>query len=88
MPEDMDAQFTLSDYEDVDAMPRISRIRDRVMESFDAATANIVSLIRGETRFDKGWKTVADIDTTCVHFHVWPWEDKDEGIVKPDFRKR
>jgi len=84
-PEDMDAQFTLSDFEDVDAMPRISRIRDNVMESFDAATDNIISSIRGENPFDEGRRTVAAIDITHEQFHVWPWEDKDEGIVKPDF---
>lgn len=84
-PDDMDAQFTLSDFEDEDAMPRISRIRDNVMESFDAATDNIISSIRGETPFDKGRETVAAIDITHEQFHVWPWEDKDKGVVKPDF---
>lgn len=84
-PEDMDAQFTLSDFEDADAMPRISRIRDNVMESFDAATDNIISSIRGESPFDKGRETVAAIDITHEQFHVWPWEDKEEGIVKRDF---
>lgn len=84
-PEDMDAQLTLSDFEDEDAMPQISRIRDNVMESFDAATDNIISSIRGEAPFDQGRKTVAAIDITHEQFHVWPWEDKDEGIVKPDF---
>jgi len=84
-PEDMDAQFTLSDFKNVDAMPRISRIRDNIMESFDAATNNIISSIRGENPFDKGRRTVAAIDITHEQFHVWPWEDKEEGIVKPDF---
>jgi len=84
-PDEMDAQFTLSDFEDEDAMPRISRIRDNIMESFDAATDNIINSIRGENPFDQGRKTIAAIDITHEQFHVWPWEDKDEGIVKENF---
>ncbi|MFC3477734.1 transposase [Halobacterium litoreum] len=84
-PEEMDAQFTLSDFADEDAMPRISRIRDSIMESFDAATDNIINSIRGENPFDQGRKTIAAIDITHEQFHASPWEDKDKGIVKEDF---
>jgi len=84
-PEDDDAQFTLDDFMGADALPRIGRVRDSVMESFDAATNNIINSIRGETPFDQGRHTVAAIDITHEQFHVWPWEDKAEGIVKEAF---
>ncbi|ELY76948.1 hypothetical protein C488_07462 [Natrinema pellirubrum DSM 15624] len=32
-------------------------------------------------------ETVAAIDITHEQFHVWPWEDKEAGIAKPDYPK-
>jgi hypothetical protein len=84
-PEDTDAQFTLDDFANEDAMPRISRIRDTLLESFHGANENIFSSMRGEGLFGHGRKTTVAIDFTHEQFHATPWEDKDEGIVKSDF---
>jgi hypothetical protein len=83
-PEDGDAQTTLSDHAEADAMPKIDRIRDTLMESFDAATENVINSIRGDDPFEDR-KTIAAIDITYEQYHVWPWEDKDAGIPKPGF---
>lgn len=83
-PEDDDAQPSLSDYAEADAMPKIDRIRDALMESFDAATENVINSIRGDDPFEDR-KTIAAIDITHEQYHVWPWEDKDNGIPKPGF---
>jgi hypothetical protein len=84
---DIDAQLTLDDFVGEDVMPKVDLTRDEIMESFDGGTHNIINSIHGEDPFDDRY-TVAAIDITHEQFHVWPWEDKDEGIVKEDFPKR
>lgn len=83
-PDDAQAQTTLDEVVGEDTMPYIDQVRDTVMESFDAATDNILSSIRGEDPFDDR-RTVAAIDVTYEQFHVYPWEDKDAGEAKPDY---
>lgn len=83
-PEDMDAQLTFDDFTGSDSMPAIERIRSEVMEAFDGATNNVLNTIKGEDPFDDR-KTIAAIDFTHEQFHVYPWEDKDEGIPKADY---
>ena len=85
-PEGSDDQLTFADFEDDDSMPGIDRIRDSVMTAFNAATENVVNSIRGDDPFDSR-ETVAAIDITHEQFHVWPWEDKEAGIAKPDYPK-
>ncbi len=85
-PEDSDGQLTFEDFEDDESMPEIDRIRDAIMTAFNAATENIINSIRGDDPFDSR-ETVAAIDITHKQFHVWPWEDKEAGIVKPDYPK-
>jgi hypothetical protein len=85
-PEGSDGQLTFKDFADDDSMPGIDRIRDSVMTAFNAATENVVNSIRGDDPFDSR-ETVAAIDITHEQFHVWPWEDKEAGIAKPDYPK-
>ncbi|RKD87996.1 hypothetical protein ATJ93_4482 [Halopiger aswanensis] len=56
------------------------------MTAFNAATENIINSIRSDDPFDSR-ETVAAIDITHEQFHVWPWEDKEAGIAKPDYPK-
>ncbi|WP_348611004.1 transposase [Halobaculum rarum] len=77
-------QSTLSDFHRSDTMPGIELIRDQVMGCFDAATENVINSIRGEHTFNSR-ETVAAIDITHVPFHVWPWEDREANIPKPDY---
>lgn len=84
-PDDTDAQYSLDDFTGADVMPRVERIRDSVMESFDAATDNIIRSIRGDQSPFDNRKTRAAIDITHEQFHVYPWEDRDDGIPKPDY---
>lgn len=83
-PQDSETQLTLADFENDDPLPRINRIRDSLMESFDAATHNIINSIRGDDPFDDR-NTVAAIDITHEQFHASPWTDKAAGSVKADF---
>ncbi|QGN07338.1 ISNCY family transposase [Halorhabdus sp. CBA1104] len=85
-PEDSDGQLTFEDFQDDDSMPEIDQIRDAIMTAFNAATENIINSIRGEDPFDSR-KKIAAIDITHEQFHVWPWEDKEAGIAKPDYPK-
>ncbi|MCD2199336.1 transposase [Halobacterium sp. KA-4] len=85
-PEDSDNQLTFAEFEDDDSMPEIDQIRDAVMTAFNAATENIINSIRGDDPFDSR-ETVAAIDITHEQFHVWPWEDKEAGVAKPDYPK-
>jgi len=85
-PDDADGQLTFADFEDSDSLPKISQTRDEIMTAFDAATQNIINSIRGDDPFDSR-ETVAAIDITHDQFHVWPWEDKEAGIAKPDYPK-
>jgi len=85
-PEESDGQLTFEDFEDDDSMPKIDQIRDAIMTAFNAATENIINSIRGDDPFDSR-ETVAAIDITHEQFHVWPWEDKEAGIAKPDYPK-
>ena len=85
-PDGSDSQLTFEDFEDDDSMPEIDRIRDAIMTAFDAATDNIVNSIRGQNPFESR-ENVAAIDITTEQFHVWPWEDKEAGIAKPDCPK-
>lgn len=85
-PEESDGQLTFEDFEDDDSMPEIDQIRDAIMTAFNAATENIINSIRGDDPFDSR-ETVAAIDITHEQFHVWPWEDKEAGIAKPDYPK-
>jgi len=85
-PDDADGQLTFADFEDLDSLPKISQTRDEIMTAFDAATQNIINSIRGDDPFDSR-ETVAAIDITHDQFHVWPWEDKEAGIAKPDYPK-
>lgn len=83
-PASIDAAYTHADFADHDLESRISVIREEVMAAFDGATDNVINSIRGEDPFDDR-RTVAAIDITYQQFHVWPWENKDDGIPKPDF---
>ena len=74
------------DFEDDDSIPEINRIQDAIMTAFDAATDSIINSIRGEDPFSSR-ESVAAIDITHEQFHVWPWEDKEAGIAKPDYPK-
>ncbi|WP_018258458.1 transposase [Halomicrobium katesii] len=85
-PEASDGQLTFEDFEDDDSMPEIDQIRDAIMTAFNAATENIINSIRGDDPFESR-ETVAAIDITHEQFHVWPWEDKEAGIAKPDYPK-
>ncbi|WP_053947868.1 transposase [Halolamina sediminis] len=82
-PDNSDSQLT---FEDDDSMLEIDRIRDSIMTAFDAATDNIINSIRGENPFSAR-ETIAAIDITHEQFHVWPWEDKESGVAKPDYPK-
>jgi hypothetical protein len=82
--EGADRQLTLDEMCDDDGMPEIESIRDELMDSFDDALENIIASIQGGGPFADRTKTAA-IDITHEQFHVWPWEDKDEGVPKPDF---
>jgi hypothetical protein len=85
-PEASDGQLTFADFENDDSMPEIDQIRDAIMTAFNAATENIINSIRGDDPFDSR-ETVAATDITHEQFHVWPWEDKEAGIAKPDYPK-
>ena len=85
-PDESNSQLTFEDFADDDSMPEIDRIRDAIMIAFDAATDNIVNSIRGQNPFESR-ENVAAIDITTEQFHVWPWEDKEAGIAKPDYPK-
>jgi hypothetical protein len=85
-PQESDEQLTFEDFEDDDSMPEIDQIRDAVMTAFNAATENIINSIRGDDPFDSR-ETIAAIDITHEQFHVWPWEDKETGVAKPDYPK-
>lgn len=82
--EGADRQLTLDEMRDDDGMPEIESIRDELMDSFDDALENIIASIQGGGPFADRTKTAA-IDITHEQFHVWPWEDKDEGVPKTDF---
>ncbi|MCF2165405.1 transposase [Halobacterium salinarum] len=82
-PDDSDSQLI---FEDDDSMLEIDRIRDSIMTAFDGATDNIINSIRGENPFSAR-ETIAAIDITHEQFHVWPWEDKEAGVAKPDYPK-
>ncbi len=81
-----DGQLTFEDFEDDDSMAEIDQVRDAIMTAFNAATENIINSIRGDDSFDSR-QTVSAIDITHEQFHVWPWEDKEAGIAKPDCPK-
>jgi hypothetical protein len=85
-PQESDEQLTFAEFEDDDSMPEIDRVRDAIMTAFNAATENIINSIRGDDPFDSR-ETVAAIDITHEQFHVWPWEDKEAGVAKPDYPK-
>ncbi|TMT78034.1 ISNCY family transposase [Haloterrigena sp. H1] len=85
-PDESNSQLTFEDFADGDSMPEIDRIRDAIMTAFDAATDNIINSIRGQDPFESR-ENVAAIDITTEQFHVWPWEDKEAGIAKPDYPK-
>ncbi len=85
-PDESDSQLTFEDFTDDDLMSEIDRVRDAIMTAFDAATDNISNSIRGQNPFDSR-ENVAAIDITTEQFHVWPWEDKEAGITKPDYPK-
>ncbi|WP_122089910.1 transposase [Halalkalicoccus subterraneus] len=83
-PDDEDAQFTLNEFLDDDRMPDIERIREKLMEAFDSSVQNVINTIQGDNPFNDR-KVTAAIDITHEQFHVWPWQDKDDGIAKPDY---
>ena len=83
-PDDEDAQLTLEETLDDDRMPDIDRIRGALMDAFDSSVGNVIKTIRGDDPFDDR-KVTAAIDITHEQFHVWPWQDKDAGIPKPDY---
>ncbi len=83
-PDDSSMQLTIDSVLDDDRMPKIDKIRDSVMECFDAATNNILNSIRGDDPFDDR-ETVAAIDITDDEFTVSPWENRSEGIPKKDY---
>ncbi len=83
-PSDEDAQLTLDDLLKSDNMPGVDAIRDELMETFDASLDNIISSIRGAGPFNDRKKTAA-IDITPEEVFMTPWEDKDKGIIRPDF---
>jgi len=76
---------TLDRFDGQDAMPFIDRYRDALMDSFDAAIDNVLTTIRHEREPFDSRHTVAAIDTTTIQFHVYPWEDKANGIAKPNY---
>ncbi|THE65855.1 ISNCY family transposase [Salinadaptatus halalkaliphilus] len=67
-----------------DVVAFTEEFRETLMESFDAATENILSTIRHEDPFDDR-HVAAAIDFTHVPYHVWPWIDKDRQIPKADY---
>lgn len=83
-PDDESMQLTLDSALEDDGMPKIDKIRDEVMKSFDAATNNILNSIRGDDPFDDR-ETVAAIDITDEEFTVSPWENRAEEIPKKDY---
>jgi|AntDeeMinimDraft_4_1070355.scaffolds.fasta_scaffold01013_1 hypothetical protein len=83
-PSDEDAQLTIDDLLQNDNMPEVDAIRDELMESFDGAVDNIISSIQGAGPFNDRKKTAA-IDITHEEVSISPWENKDEGITRPDF---
>ena len=83
-PSDEDAQLTIDDLLKDDNMPEVDAIRDKLMGSFDGAVDNIISSIQGAGPFSDRKKTAA-IDITPEEVFMSPWEDKTEGITRPDF---
>jgi len=83
-PDDSSMQLTFDSVTDDNRMPKIDKIRDAVMESFDAATDNILNSIRGDDPFDDR-ETIAAIDITDDEFTVSPWENRSEGVPKEDY---
>lgn len=83
-PDGEDAQLSLDEALPADELPKIDKIRDELMKSFDAAVNNIISSVKGAGPFTDRHKTAA-IDITHEQFHVWPWKDKDSGRPKPEF---
>ena len=83
-PAEENKQLTLSDFPTSDSLPIVEAIRGEVLRPFGGATENIINTVRGENLFD-GRRNVAAIDITTEQFHVYPWEDKDAGIPKPDY---
>lgn len=71
----------LQEYSIGDVVAFTEEFRETLMESFDAATENILQTIRHEDPFDDR-HVVAAIDFTHVPYHVWPWIDKSEKIPK------
>lgn len=83
-PDETDSQLTLDELQDEDGMLKIKLIRDTMMAAFDAVIRKVIDTIRGEQPLSDR-RIVAAVDTTHQQFHVYPWEDKKNGIPKPGF---
>ncbi len=84
MPPGQELPKPFQEYSIEDIVAFTEEFRETLMESFDAATENILSTIRHEDPFDDR-NVVAAIDFTHVPYHVWPWIDKDKQIPKADY---
>ncbi|WP_169332883.1 transposase [Natrialba taiwanensis] len=84
MPSDQDLPKPLQEYSIEDVVAFTEEFQEALMDSFDAATENVLSTIRYEDPFDDR-HVVAAIDFTHVPYHVWPWIDKERKIPKADY---
>lgn len=84
MPADQELPNPLQEYRVEDVVAFTEQFGAALMESFDAATENILQTIRHEDPFDDR-HVVAAVDFTHVPYHVWPWIDKDEQIPKSEY---
>jgi len=74
MPADQELPDPLQEYCIEDIVAFTEQFRQELLESFDAATENILKTIRHEDPFDDR-HVVAAVDYTRLPFHVWPWID-------------
>jgi hypothetical protein len=84
MPAGQELPDLLQEYRIEDIIAFTEQFRQELLESFDAATENILKTIRHEDPFDDR-HVVAAVDYTRLPYHVWPWIDKDEEIPKSEY---
>lgn len=84
MPSGQELPKPLQEYSIEDIVALTEEFRGDLMDSFDAATENVLSTIHHEDPFDDR-HVVAAIDFTHVPYHVWPWIDKERQIPKSDY---
>jgi hypothetical protein len=76
MPADQELPDPLQEYRIEDIIAFTEQFRRELLDSFDAATENILKTVRYEDPFDDR-HVVAAVNYTHVPYHVWPWINKE-----------